>query len=78
MNIVEPIFAQCRNKPSELALCAPGTEFNLVSYARLQRSVDNICRKIITTGIAPGSRVGVVIEDSIFSRAIALRTVWDM
>lgn len=66
MNIVEPIFAQCRNKPSELALCAPGTEFNLVSYARLERSVNNICRRIIAAGIAPRSRVGVVVEDPIF------------
>src|SRR5690242_9186136 len=66
MNIVEPIFAQSRNKSSELALCAPGTDFNLVSYARLQRSVDNICRRIIASGIAPHSRVGVTIEDPIF------------
>jgi long-chain acyl-CoA synthetase len=66
MNIVEPIFAQSRNKSSELALCAPGTDFNLVSYARLQRSVDNICRRIIASGIAPHSRVGVAIEDPIF------------
>jgi acyl-CoA synthetase (AMP-forming)/AMP-acid ligase II len=66
MNIVEPIFAQCRNRPSELALCAPGAELNLVSYARLQRSVDNICRRIIAAGVAPRSRVGVVIDDPIF------------
>jgi 2,3-dihydroxybenzoate-AMP ligase len=65
MNIVEPIFAQCRNKPSELALCAPGTEFNLVSYARLERSVDNICRRIIAAGIMPHSRIAVTIEDPI-------------
>ena len=72
MNIVEPIFAQCRNKPSELALCAPGTEFNLVSYARLQHSVDNICRRIIAAGIAPRSRVGVVIDDPIFHAMILI------
>jgi acyl-CoA synthetase (AMP-forming)/AMP-acid ligase II len=66
MNIVEPIFAQCRNKPWELALCAPGTELGLVSYARLQRCVDNICRRIIATGITPRSRVGIVIADPIF------------
>lgn len=41
MNIVDPIFVQAKNKPSELALCAPGTDFNLVSYARLQRIVNN-------------------------------------
>jgi acyl-CoA synthetase (AMP-forming)/AMP-acid ligase II len=72
MNIVEPIFTQCRNKPSELALCAPGTEFNLVSYARLQRSVNNICQRIISAGITPCSRVGVVIDDPIFHAMILI------
>jgi acyl-CoA synthetase (AMP-forming)/AMP-acid ligase II len=72
MNIVEPIFAQCRNKPSELALCAPGTQFNLVSYARLQRSVDNICRRIISADIAPRSRIAVLIEDPILHVMIVI------
>jgi acyl-coenzyme A synthetase/AMP-(fatty) acid ligase len=72
MNIVEPIFAQCRNKPSELALCAPGTELNLVSYARLQRSVDNICRRTIAAGIAPRSRIAVLIQDPILHAMIVL------
>lgn len=66
MNIIEPIFAQSKNKPSELALCAPGADLSLISYGRLQRSVDNICHRIIAVGIAPGSRVGVVIDDPIF------------
>ena len=65
MNVVEPIFAQCRNKPSELALCAPGTEFNLVSYARLERSLNSICRRIIASDIAPRARIGVMVEDPI-------------
>src|SRR5690242_11209930 len=72
MNIVEPIFAQSRNKSSELALCAPGTEFNLVSYARLERSVNNICRRIIAAGIAPRSRVAVLIQDPILQAMIVI------
>jgi hypothetical protein len=28
MNIIEPIFAQCSNKPSEVALCAPGKPYH--------------------------------------------------
>ena len=72
MNIVEPIFAQCRNKPSELALCAPGTEMNLVSYARLERSVNNICRHIITAGIPPKSRIAVVIDDPILHAMVVI------
>lgn len=72
MNIVEPIFAQAKNKPSELALCAPGTGFNLVSYARLQRIVNNICYRIISAGIAPRSRIAVVIEDPIFHAMVLI------
>ena len=56
MNVVEPIFLQSENKPSELALCAPGTDFNIVSYARLRRSVNSICRRLISTGIAARDR----------------------
>ena len=65
MNIVEPIFTQCRNKPAEIALCAPGTEFNVVSYARLARSVNNVCRRVIAAGLAPRSRVAVFVDDPI-------------
>jgi acyl-CoA synthetase (AMP-forming)/AMP-acid ligase II len=72
MNIIEPILAQCRNKPSELALCAPDTKFNLVSYARLQRCVDNICGRIISAGIPPRSRIAVLIEDPILHAMIVM------
>lgn len=65
MNIVEPIFVQCRNKPAEVALCAPGTEFNVVSYARLARCVNNLCRQFIAADITPRSRVAVFIDDPI-------------
>jgi acyl-CoA synthetase (AMP-forming)/AMP-acid ligase II len=72
MNIVEPIFAQCRNKPSELAICAPGTGFNLISYARLQSSVDNICRRIVAAEIAPRSRIAVLVDDPILHAMIVI------
>jgi len=63
MNVVEPIFLQSENKPSELALCAPGTDINIVSYARLRRSVNSICRRLISIGIAPRDRFAVLIDD---------------
>jgi acyl-CoA synthetase (AMP-forming)/AMP-acid ligase II len=66
MNVVEPIFLQSENKPSELALCVPGTDFNnILSYARLRRSVNSICRRFISTGIAPRDRFAVLIDDPI-------------
>src|SRR5262245_24687493 len=72
MNIVEPIFAQCRNKPAELAVCAPGTEFNMVSYARLERCVNNVCCRVISLGLAPRSRVAVFIADPIFHAIVLI------
>jgi hypothetical protein len=66
MNIAVSIFAECSNKPSELALCAPGTECNLASYARLRRSVDNVCGRINPVGIVPRGRVGIVVKDRNF------------
>ena len=65
MNITEPIFVQCRNKPAEIALCAPGTDFNIVSYARLASSVNNICHRIVSAGLASKSRVALFIDDPI-------------
>src|SRR6185437_403313 len=78
MNIVEPIFVQVKNKPSELALCAPGTDFNIVSYARMQRTVNNICWRIVAAGISPRSRIAVMIDDPIHHAmiVIALTRLW--
>jgi acyl-CoA synthetase (AMP-forming)/AMP-acid ligase II len=72
MNIVEPIFVQCRNKPAEIALCAPGTKFNIVSYGRLARFANNVCRRLISTGLAPGDRVAVFVGDPIFHAIILI------
>jgi acyl-coenzyme A synthetase/AMP-(fatty) acid ligase len=66
MNIVEPIFIHCKNKPAEVALAAPGTEFNVVSYGRLARSINNVCQRVISAGLGPRSRVAVFIDDPIF------------
>ena len=72
MNIVEPIFLQCRNKPAEIALAAPGTALNVVSYGRLARSINNVCRRVISTRLSAGNRVAVFIEDKILHAIVLL------
>jgi len=72
MNIVEPIFTQCRNKPAEIALCAPGTALNIVSYGRLERSINNVCRKVLSFGLARGSLVAVFIDDDLLHAIVVL------
>ena len=65
MNIVEPIFWQCRSKPAEIAIAAPGTDLNIVSYARLEYMIDNLCHRIISSGLVAGDRVAVYIVDQL-------------
>ncbi len=57
MSITESIVDKRDNKLSELALCAPGTQFNLAGHAPLRASVDSICRRIYWVGILLRSRV---------------------
>jgi hypothetical protein len=63
MNVVEPIFFQARNKPSELALAAPGTPLNLVSYARLVTMVSNACQRLERSKLRAGDRVDLKVTD---------------
>jgi len=69
MNIVEPIFWQARNCPSQVALAAPGTPFSLVSYSRLVIMVTNACRRLGSFDLRAGDRVVLKVRDPLF-RAI--------
>jgi acyl-CoA synthetase (AMP-forming)/AMP-acid ligase II len=72
MNIADPIFVQCRNKPAELALCAPGTKFNVMSYGRLAQTVNNACRQIISAGLLPGNRVAVFVKEPVLHAIVLI------
>src|SRR5438132_12167839 len=72
MNVVDPILFQCRNKPAEIALSAPGTVLNIVSYGRLERSINNVCHKVLSLGLARGTLVAVFIEDVLLHAIILL------
>jgi acyl-coenzyme A synthetase/AMP-(fatty) acid ligase len=72
MNIVEPILFQARQNPPVAAICAPGTTLNVISYARLERFINNIARRALGAGICPGNIVAVLVKDQIFHAAITL------
>jgi acyl-coenzyme A synthetase/AMP-(fatty) acid ligase len=72
MNIVDPIMFQCRRQPPTAAICAPGPGIGLISYRRLELFVHNICRRLLSLGLPPGSIVAVNVEDVIFHAAILL------
>jgi acyl-CoA synthetase (AMP-forming)/AMP-acid ligase II len=72
MNVVEPILFQCRSNPGAPAICVPGTEFNLVSYARLERFIHSASRKALELGFRRGNVVAVFVSDPILHAAIVL------
>lgn len=72
MNVVDPILFQCRQNPPAAAICAPGTVFNIVSYARLERFINNIGHRALAAGIRPGNIVAIMVKDYIFHASMAL------
>ena len=46
MNIVNPILFQCRINAEQPAICAPGTQFNIISYAQLEYMLNNLTRAL--------------------------------
>jgi acyl-CoA synthetase (AMP-forming)/AMP-acid ligase II len=70
MNVVEPILYQCNANPPAPAICVPGTQFNLVSYARLGRFIHSTSRHALELGLRRGDVVAVFVSDPILHAAI--------
>ena len=72
MNIVEPILFQARNRPSELALAAPGTPLNLVSYARLAAMLSKVAHRLHLSNLREGDHIVLDIDDPLLRSIFAL------
>jgi acyl-coenzyme A synthetase/AMP-(fatty) acid ligase len=72
MNIVDTILFQCRANGEQPAICAPGTRFDLVTYAQLQYMLDNMTRAVLALGFQPGQIVGILLQDKIFHVVLVL------
>src|SRR5712672_266873 len=72
MNIVDLVLYQCRQRPPAPALCAPGSDLNVVSYARLERFIHNISRRGRALGLARGDVAAIFIRDPILHIAFIL------
>ncbi len=72
MNIADLILYQCRQRPPAPALCAPGSDLNVVSYARLERFIHNISRRARALGLARGDVVAILVRDPILHLAFIL------
>jgi acyl-CoA synthetase (AMP-forming)/AMP-acid ligase II len=72
MNIVDPILHQCRINAEQPAISAPGTRFDLISYAQLEYMINNLNHALLPLGFEPGQIVGVLVQDKIFHIVLLL------
>jgi len=70
LHIVSAFLAQARHQPTEPAICAPGTQFNVVSYGRLEAMINNIGRHALAAGLQRGHVVAIMTGDPIYQLAL--------
>jgi len=72
LNIVDAFLFQARHQPTALAICAPGTDYNAVSYGRLELFINNVGCRALSAGLKRGDVVAVVTNDPVFHLALVL------
>ena len=70
MNITDPILFQCRHQPDAAALCVPGRE--TVSYARLEKQINNVARRAMALGLSRGKIVALSVADMLVEATLIL------
>jgi acyl-CoA synthetase (AMP-forming)/AMP-acid ligase II len=72
LDIIDAILFQCRSNPALPALCAPGTQLNVVSYGRLERFIYNVAANAKQRGLTSGATVVLYCDDPILHSALIL------
>ena len=72
MNIVDPILFQCRVNADQPAICAPGANFEAMTYAQLEFMLNALTRAMLALGFQRGEVVGVLIGNKIFHVVLSL------
>lgn len=70
MNILEPILFQARYQPEAPALCAQGID--VIGYAALVAQMNNVARRVIASGLAPGAIVGISVDQPLLHAVLIL------
>jgi len=70
MNITDPIFFQSWHQPEAPAICAPGID--LVTFGKLEKTINNIMRRALSLGVQPGQVVALVVRQPVIHAAIIL------
>jgi acyl-coenzyme A synthetase/AMP-(fatty) acid ligase len=72
VNIVDPILFQCRINGAQPAICAPGANFEAMTYAQLEFMLNALTRAALTHRFQRGQVVGVLIGNKVLHVVLSL------
>ena len=72
MNIIDAILFQAEHQPTALAVCAPGSRYNIVSYGRLADFIRNMGAHALSAGLRRGNIVAVSAADPVLHLSLVL------
>lgn len=72
MNIINAFRHQARLSPTAPAICAPGTQLNLISYGRLEALANAIAHRALAQGLKRGDTVAIICADAVLHWALIL------
>jgi len=72
VSIIDGFLLHAKHQPAAPAICAPGWNYNIVSYGRLLSFADNVAAHALAAGLKRGDIVAIFAKDPIFHWALIL------
>ena len=72
MTILDGFLLHAKHQPTAPAICAPGWNYNIVSYGRLLSFANNVLAHAQAAGLKRGNVVAILAKDPIFHWALIL------
>jgi hypothetical protein len=66
VSIIDGFLLHAKHQPPAPALCAPGWNYNIVSYGRLLSFADNVAAHALAAGLKRGDVAAIFAKDPIF------------
>jgi acyl-CoA synthetase (AMP-forming)/AMP-acid ligase II len=75
VSIIDGFLLHAKHQPTAPAICAPGWNYNIVSYGRLLSFANNIAAHALAAGLKRGDVVAIYAKDPIFHWALVVGLV---
>ena len=72
MNVIDGFLLHAKHQPTVAAICAPGWNYDIVSYGRLLVFANNAAAHALAAGLKRGNVVGIFAGDPIFHWALVI------